>query len=186
MSKYLQSVSLLLIGFSTFANVDFVPFSLPLFNRCAWAIWRPCNRSSRCSSRRTRLSGVSVVNLPRCNLCQTFGQWRRAKKAGEHEKAGERKTAGLSPALTRFSRQFVFSNRFSDYLEAWNRLTRRGFPATSLPLSLLCITNLENICSQTMNKYVSTMDNEQTLGRHCQRLWFYLVARQLRTPSKYL
>jgi len=46
-----------------------------------------------------------------------------SKKAGERKTAG--KTPGLSPAPTRFSRQFVFSIRFSDYLGAWNRLKNK-------------------------------------------------------------
>ena len=42
-----------------------------------------------------------------------------SKKRASGEKGGDR---GLSPALARFSRQFVFSIHFSGYLGAWNRL----------------------------------------------------------------
>ena len=54
-------------------------------------------------------------------VCRTreYVACARFSVSGDERKSGRVKTAGLSPAPTRFSRQFVFSILFSDYLGAW-------------------------------------------------------------------
>ena len=63
-----------------------------------------------------------------CARLSANGDERKSGRAAKKRASENRreKWPGLSPAPTRFSRQFVFLIRFSDYLGAWNRLDTSG------------------------------------------------------------